>query len=287
MGVYFPLQHSLSAGSFIIGIKRGLFIISNANGSFNGISSILMNDLSVDISEVSVRYRLAKEKPKTLQEYFICRLKGKNINYEDFWALKSINLKVHRGESLGIIGHNGAGKSTLLKVIAGVLKPTKGNITSHGTIAPLIELGAGFDPDLTGMENIYLNASILGFSRKEIDSKFHAIVEFAELGEFIYSPLKSYSSGMVARLGFSIATEVNPDILIVDEVLSVGDELFKRKSEDRILGFKEKGASILYVSHALESVELLCNKVLLLDHGLSRMYGDADAVINEYLKMNA
>jgi ABC-type polysaccharide/polyol phosphate transport system ATPase subunit len=246
-----------------------------------------MNKLPIDISEVFVRYHLAREKPKTFQEYFIHRLKGKRIAYEDFWALKGINLKVHKGESVGIIGHNGAGKSTLLKVIAGVLNPTKGNITSHGTIAPLIELGAGFDPDLTGMENIYLNASILGFSRKEIDSKVHAIVEFAELGEFIYSPLKSYSSGMVARLGFSIATEVNPDILIVDEVLSVGDERFKRKSEDRIMGFKEKGVSILFVSHSMEDVKTLCDKVLLLDHGTSKIYGDSETVINEYLKMNA
>jgi ABC-2 type transport system ATP-binding protein len=246
-----------------------------------------MNKLSVDISEVFVKYRLAREKPKTFQEYFIHRVKGKSIAYEDFWALKGINLQVRKGESVGIIGHNGAGKSTLLKVIAGVMKPTQGNITACGLIAPLIELGAGFDPELTGKENIYLNASILGFSRKEIDSKFNAIVEFAELHEFIHCPLKSYSSGMVSRLGFSIATEVNPDILIVDEVLAVGDEMFKRKSKDRILGFKEKGVSILLVSHSMEDVQTLCDNILLLDHGTAKMYGDSETVIDEYLKMNA
>jgi ABC-2 type transport system ATP-binding protein len=245
-----------------------------------------MNNTSIEISGVTVRYRLAKEKPKTFQEYFILRLKGKSIDYEDFWALKGIDLEVRRGESLGIIGHNGAGKSTLLKIVAGVLRPTQGSVAVHGAIAPLIELGAGFDLELTGRENIYLNASILGFSRKEIDGKFDAIVEFAELDEFIHSPLKSYSSGMVSRLGFAIATEVNPDILIVDEVLSVGDELFQRKSTERILGFKEKGVSILFVSHSMKDVAQLCDKVLLLDHGSAKMYGDSAAVIDEYLKMS-
>lgn len=246
-----------------------------------------MNGLPIDVSEVFVKYRLAREKPKTFQEYFIHRVKGKSIAYEDFWALKGITLKVRKGESVGIIGHNGAGKSTLLKVIAGVLKPSQGSVTACGMIAPLIELGAGFDPELTGKENIYLNASILGFSRKEIDSKLSAIVDFAELDEFIHCPLKTYSSGMVSRLGFSIATEVNPDILIVDEVLAVGDEQFKRKSKDRILGFKEKGVSILLVSHSMEDVKTLCDKVLLLDHGTSKMYGDPDTVIDEYLAIHA
>ena len=245
-----------------------------------------MNNTAIKVGGVSVRYRLAKEKPKTFQEYFILRLKGKSINYEDFWALKGIDLEVRRGESLGIIGHNGAGKSTLLKIVAGVLRPTKGSVAVHGVIAPLIELGAGFDLELTGKENIYLNASILGFSRKEIDGKFDAIVKFAELGEFIHSPLKSYSSGMVSRLGFSIATEVNPDILIVDEVLSVGDERFQRKCTERILGFKEKGVSVLFVSHSMNDVAQLCDKVLLLDHGTVKMYGDTAALIEEYLKMS-
>lgn len=245
-----------------------------------------MDGLSVDICGVSVRYRLVKEKPKTFQEYFIHRLKGKRITYEDYWALRDIDLTVRKGESLGVIGHNGAGKSTLLKVVAGVLTPAKGRMRISGTIAPLIELGAGFDPELTGMENIYLNASILGFSRKEIRRKIDDIIRFAELDEFILSPLKNYSSGMVSRLGFSIATEVNPDILIIDEILAVGDEPFQRKSKDRILGFKEKGTSILFVSHSMDDVKQLCDRVLLLDHGSIRMCGDPQSVVTEYLKMN-
>lgn len=238
----------------------------------------------IKISGVSVRYRLIKEKRKTLQEYIIYRLKGRRMDYEDFWALKSIDLEVYKGEALGIIGHNGAGKSTLLKVIAGVLKPTGGYVEINGKIAPLIELGAGFDMELTGKENIYLNASILGLSRKEINGKFEKIVEFSELSDFIHSPLKSYSSGMLSRLGFAIATEVDPDILIIDEVLAVGDEHFKRKCGERIAGFKKMGTTMLFVSHDMKDVRKLCDKVLWLDHGMSRMYGDSELATNEYQK---
>jgi ABC-2 type transport system ATP-binding protein/lipopolysaccharide transport system ATP-binding protein len=238
----------------------------------------------IKISGVSVKYRLIKEKRKTLQEYIIHRLKGRRMDYEDFWALKSIDLEVYKGEALGIIGHNGAGKSTLLKVIAGVLKPTGGYVEVNGKIAPLIELGAGFDMELTGKENVYLNASILGLSRKEINRKFEKIVEFSELSDFIHSPLKSYSSGMLSRLGFAIATEVDPDILIIDEVLAVGDEHFKRKCGERIAGFKKMGTTMLFVSHEMNDVKKLCDKVLWLDHGMSRMYGDSELVTNEYRK---
>lgn len=245
-----------------------------------GRSSV--NDPAIQIRGVSVRYRLAKEKPKTLQEYIIHRLKGRKMVYEDFWALKNISIEVAKGETLGIIGHNGAGKSTLLKVIAGVLKPTGGTVAVNGKIAPLIELGAGFDMELTGMENIYLNASILGLSRKEIENKIPPVVDFSELQEFIYSPLKSYSSGMVARLGFSIATEVSPDILIIDEILAVGDEHFRRKCDERILGFKERGVTMLFVSHSMADIRRLCNKVLWLDHGMPRMYGDPESVTKTY-----
>jgi ABC-type polysaccharide/polyol phosphate transport system ATPase subunit len=241
-----------------------------------------MNDPTIQIRGVSVRYRLAKEKPKTLQEYVIQRLKGRKMDYEDFWALKNINLEVRKGETLGIIGHNGAGKSTLLKVIARVLKPTEGTVAVNGNIAPLIELGAGFDMELTGMENIYLNASILGLSRKKIEEIIPPVVDFSELHEFIYSPLKSYSSGMVARLGFSIATEVNPDILIVDEILAVGDERFKKKCDERILGFRERGVTMLLVSHSMADIERLCSKVLWFDHGMPKMYGDPESVIKAY-----
>jgi len=243
-----------------------------------------MNEPTIEISNVSVKYRLAKEKPKTLQEYIIHRLKGRRMDYEDFWALRHINIEVYRGETLGIIGHNGAGKSTLLKVIAGVLKPTDGNVTVNGKIAPLIELGAGFDMELTGKENIYLNASILGLSRKEIDRKLNNIVEFSGLGEFIHSPLKSYSSGMISRLGFSIATEVDPEILIIDESLAVGDERFNKKCMERMTGFKKSGITILFVSHSMDEIKRLCDRVLWLDHGKQRMLGDPESITEEYHK---
>ncbi|HXX53529.1 MAG TPA: ABC transporter ATP-binding protein [Thermodesulfovibrionales bacterium] len=210
--------------------------------------------------------------------------KGKKIEYQDFLALKELTLEVSDGETLGIIGHNGAGKSTLLKVIARVIRPQEGEVYAKGTIAPLIELGAGFDPELTGKENIYLNASILGFSRKETDSKFDSIVEFSELSEFIYSPLKSYSAGMVSRLGFSIATEVDPDILIIDEILAVGDEHFKRKCNQKILSFKARGTTMLLVSHDMDEIRKLCDRVLWLEQGALRMCGQADHVTDEYLK---
>jgi homopolymeric O-antigen transport system ATP-binding protein len=238
----------------------------------------------IDISNVSVRYRLIKEKPKTLQEYLINRLKGKRHDYEDFWALRDLGMTVRKGETFGIIGRNGAGKSTLLKVIAGVLRPTSGRVCVQGAIAPLIELGAGFDEELTGAENIYLNASMLGLSRGEIRGKFKAIVDFSELSEFIYSPLKSYSSGMVARLGFSIATEVDPDILIVDEVLSVGDKQFVAKCNERMRLFRKRGTTIVIVSHNVTEIEAVGTTALWMDHGTARMCGRPKDVIDEYLK---
>ncbi len=240
-------------------------------------------DISIQMSGVSVRYLLTREKPKTLQEYLIQRLKGRKTIREDFWALRDISIDVAQGEALGIIGSNGAGKSTLLKVIAGVLKPTEGLVSVNGKIAPLIELGAGFDMELTGAENIYLNASILGLSRKEIGRKFRDIVVFSELGEFIYSPLKSYSSGMVARLGFSIATEVDPAVLIIDEILAVGDEHFRKKCNERIREFKEKGTTMLLVSHNMNDIEKLCSKVMWLDHGQIHEAGaDVAGTIKRY-----
>lgn len=243
-----------------------------------------MNKPAITIENISIKYRLAKEKPKTLQEYIIHRLKGRRIYYEDFMALRDINIRIQKGETLGIIGHNGAGKSTLLKVIAGVLKPVTGKITVNGIIAPLIELDAGFDLELTGRENIYLNASILGLSKKEVDKKFDRIVSFSELGEFIHSPLKSYSSGMVSRLGFSIATEIDPDILIVDEMLAVGDEHFRNKCNERILSFKKRGITILLVSHNLDDIKSLCDSVLWLEHGIQKEYNrDVNGVIERYI----
>jgi ABC-2 type transport system ATP-binding protein len=238
----------------------------------------------IEVSNVSVRYRLAREKPRTLQEYLIHRLKGKRHDYEDFWALRDLGMTVRKGETYGIIGRNGAGKSTLLKVIAGVLRPTGGSVRVRGTIAPLIELGAGFDGELTGVENIYLNASMLGLSRSQIRDKFKGIVDFSELREFIYSPLKSYSSGMVARLGFSIATEVDPDVLIIDEVLSVGDKQFVAKCNERMRLFRKRGTTIVIVSHNVTEIAALGTTVLWMDQGAARMCGEPKKVIDEYLK---
>jgi ABC-2 type transport system ATP-binding protein len=237
----------------------------------------------ITLQGISVIYRLIREYQRsTFQEYVINYLKGRRIRAEAFSALKDLNLEVSEGESLGIIGDNGAGKSTLLKVISGVIIPTRGKVTVNGRIAPLIELGAGFDHDLTGRENIYLNASILGFSRSEIKKKFERIVDFSELSEFLDTPLRNYSSGMVARLGFSIATEVNPAILILDEILAVGDAHFTKKSEERIAQFIKKGVTVIFVSHAMEDIKAICNKVLWLDHGIARMLGDPDTVIGAY-----
>ncbi len=233
--------------------------------------------------DVSVRYRMAREKPRTLQEYLIHRLRGGTIAYEELLALREVSLEVERGETFGIIGPNGAGKSTLLKVIAGVIKPTRGTVDVRGRVAPLIGLGAGFDPELTGLENTYLNASILGRSRKEIKARLSSIVEFSELREFIHSPLRTYSSGMAVRLGFAIATEVEPDILLIDEVLAVGDEHFKAKCEKRLMGFKDKGTTMVLVSHVMQEVTRLCDRVLWLDHGMPRMCGDPKSVVAAYL----
>jgi ABC-2 type transport system ATP-binding protein len=237
----------------------------------------------ITLQGISVIYRLIREYQRsTFQEYVINYLKGRRIGVEAFSALKDLTLEVREGESLGIIGDNGAGKSTLLKVISRIIIPTKGKVTVNGTIAPLIELGAGFDHDLTGRENIYLNASILGFSRREIKKKFERIVDFSELSDFIDTPLRNYSSGMVTRLGFSIATEVNPAILILDEILAVGDANFTKKSEERIAQFIKKGVTILFVSHSMEDIKAICKKVLWLDHGKVKMLGDTDTVIGAY-----
>ncbi|HUO78101.1 MAG TPA: ABC transporter ATP-binding protein [Thermodesulfovibrionales bacterium] len=238
----------------------------------------------IALQGVSVKYRLVEERRRSFQAHVINYVKGKRVVKHILWALRDITLEVGQGESLGIIGPNGAGKSTLLKVISGVMNPSEGMANVRGKTAPLIELGAGFDDELTGRENIFLNASILGFSRREIEERFDRIVDFSELKEFIDTPLKHYSTGMVARLGFSIGTEANPDILIVDEVLAVGDAHFQKKSRDKILTFKDKGVAILFVSHNMEEVRNLCNQVLWLDHGRVRMLGEPEEVIAEYEK---
>lgn len=240
-----------------------------------------MSELAIEVSDVSMKYRLATEKVDSLKHFLIKKVR-REMQYEDFYALNMLTFSVYKGEVLGIIGKNGAGKSTLLKIIAGVLKPTSGKVIRRGTIAPLIELGAGFNGELTGLENIYLNGLLLGYSRKFITEKIEEIIEFADLGKFIHTPIKNYSSGMKARLGFSIATIVKPEILIVDEILAVGDAEFRKKSERKIMEMIEQGITVLFVSHSLEQVSKLCNRVMWLEQGCLREIGDTQTVISNY-----
>jgi ABC-2 type transport system ATP-binding protein len=235
----------------------------------------------INVQGVSVRYRLPKDRVRTFKEFIIRSIKGQMV-YEDFWALRNVSLELHQGEMVGIVGRNGAGKSTFLKLVAKVMKPTTGSLEVNGKVAPLIELGTGFDPELTGKENIYLNGSILGMSKKEMDRKYASIAEFSELGSFLESPVRVYSSGMVARLGFAIATEVSPDILILDEILGVGDLMFQKKCRRRIEAFRKAGVAILLVSHTLEIVRSDCDKALWLDHGVVKAWGDTEIVTAEY-----
>lgn len=245
-----------------------------------------MSETVIQVRDVSMHFNLMEEKVDSIKEYFVKLIKGKLL-YNDFIALNHVSFDVKKGDILGFIGFNGAGKSTMLKILAGVLKPTSGTVKVNGSVAPLIEVGAGFDPELTARENIYLNGAILGFSKKFIETKFDSIVEFAELKDFIDVPVKNFSSGMYARLGFSIATAVQPDILIVDEVLSVGDFRFQQKCEERIHKMINDGVTILLVSHDIGMIERLCNKVLWLDHGNVKDMGDVDKVCNEYSSFTA
>lgn len=235
----------------------------------------------IEIKDVDVVFKRTTEKITSLKEYFINSLKQK-IKKETFVALKNINIEINSGEVVGILGLNGAGKSTLLKVISGIIKPTKGKVVLSGSMAPLIELGAGFDIELTGKENIFLNGSLLGFSRKELEEKMESIVEFSELGEFIDVPLKNYSSGMYARLGFSIATIYNPDILIIDEVLSVGDFRFQEKSFNKIKEMISSGTTVLFVSHDIDKIKMLCEKVIWLEKGEIIKIGGAEQICDTY-----
>jgi ABC-type polysaccharide/polyol phosphate transport system ATPase subunit len=240
-----------------------------------------MSDLAVKLDGVSVRYRIPHERIPSLKEYAIRWLR-RRIRYEDFWALHGVDLEVPPGEVFGILGPNGAGKSTLLKVVARVLRPTSGRVRVWGKVAPLLELGAGFDLELSGRENIFLNGTILGFSKANVASRFDRIVEFAELGEFIDAPLRTYSSGMVARLGFAIATDVEPNVLIVDEILAVGDAAFQKKSFERIQGFRENGATILLVSHDPNVLKAMCHRVMWLGRGKVVAVGPPGEVLERY-----
>lgn len=233
------------------------------------------------VDHVSMKFNLASEKFDSFKEYVIKSLK-KQVSYDEFWALKDVSFRVKRGDSLGLIGLNGSGKSTMLKTIAGVLKPTKGSVIVRGSIAPLIELGAGFDMDLTARENVFLNGALLGYSRKEMEGLYSDIVEFSELGAFMDVPVKNFSSGMVSRLAFAIATIGTPDILIVDEVLSVGDFRFQEKCHERIQNMRDKGTTVLFVSHSLPQVQQICNKIVWLEKGCVKMQGDASEVCEVY-----
>ena len=214
------------------------------------------NDIIVKVDNLGICFNLAKERVDSLKEYFLKFTKG-SLHFEEFWALKNVSIEIKRGDFYGLVGINGSGKSTLLKTIAGVFKPTEGKVTVNGTIAPLIELGAGFDMDLTARENIYLNGAVLGFSKKFMDDHFQDIVDFSELHDFLDVPLKNYSSGMVARIAFAIATVTDPDILIADEVLSVGDYAFQEKCEKRMAQLLANGTTVIFVSHSTEQVKRL------------------------------
>lgn len=241
-------------------------------------------DIIIEVNNVSRCFNLARERVDSLKEYFVRRLKG-NLHFDEFWALKDVSFQVERGQSVGLIGLNGSGKSTMLKIIAGVLKPTEGSVRVMGSVAPLIELGAGFDPDLTARENIFLNGALLGHSRAEMRGYYDEIVDFAELHEFMDVPVKNFSSGMNSRLAFSIATIGSPDILIVDEVLAVGDSKFQQKCIDRIEEMMARGTTVLFVSHSIKQVEMVCKRVVWLDHGILKDYGETMEICGRYKKI--
>ena len=237
----------------------------------------------IDLKNVTVRFNKASENINNLKEYFV-KLVKRELMFEEFLVLQNIDLEVKKGEAWGIVGTNGSGKSTLLKLICGIFKPYKGSVQVEGRVAPLIELEAGFDEDLTARENIFLNGAILGYNRKDMQKHFDEIVEFSGLGDFLDIPIKNYSSGMAARLGFSIATAVDPDILICDEVLAVGDYLFQKKCEKKMNELRDKGATLLYVSHAIESVKDVCDHALWLSEGKIVMKGSVDTVCDSYME---
>lgn len=238
--------------------------------------------MAVEVKDVTMIFNMASESLGSLKEYFISLARHK-LFFEEFRALKNISFNVHRGEVVGLVGTNGSGKSTMLKIIAGVLEPSEGEVKVHGNIAPLIELGAGFDPELSARENIYLNGALLGYTKEFIDANFDGIIEFAELKDFVDMPLKNFSSGMVARIAFAIATITEPDILIVDETLSVGDVFFQQKCERRIQHFIESGdVTVLFVSHSMEQVERICQRAVWIEKGDLRMDGPVNEVCKAY-----
>ena len=242
----------------------------------------MLDDYIIKVERATVRFNMASERIDNLKEYFV-KLVKRELMFQEFLALKDVSFSVKKGEAWGLVGTNGSGKSTLLKLICGILKPYKGKVTVTGSIAPLIELGAGFDGELTATENIYLNGAVLGYSKEFMDAHFQEIVDFAELQDFMNMPIKNYSSGMAARLGFSIATIVRPEILIVDEVLAVGDAAFQEKCQKRMQEMLAGGTTLLFVSHTMKTVRELCNHALWLNKGEVQMVGEVNAVCDAYL----
>ncbi len=235
----------------------------------------------IEVKNVSMQFQMANDKISSIKEFVMSLLKGK-LRFKKFQALENITFTIEQGDVVGIIGHNGAGKSTILKIISGILKPTTGTIVKKASVVPMLELGSGFDYDLTGRENIFLNGAILGYSKKFLQEKYDAIVEFSELEEFIEVPIRNYSSGMLMRLAFSIATVVEPQILIVDEILSVGDERFQEKSHKRMMELMSGGTTVLFVSHNLDQIRQMCNRVIWLEHGTIKMQGDVKTICDAY-----
>ena len=240
-----------------------------------------MSKTMIEVSDVTMRFRMNSDRIMSLKEFVTTALRGKLV-YQEFTALDHVSFKVKKGETLGLIGRNGAGKSTVLKIISGILKPTEGSVVSHGNVVPMLELGSGFDMDLTGRENIFLNGAILGYSEEFLLEKYDEIVDFSELGGFIETPIRNYSSGMLARLAFSIATVVKPEILIVDEILSVGDAAFQEKSRARMMELMGGGTTVLFVSHSIEQIREMCRRVVWLEQGKVRMMGEAGEVCDVY-----
>ena len=242
-----------------------------------------MAENMIEVENVTMKFRMSDEPLNSLKEVFTTAVKGK-LKFNELLALDHVSFNLEKGKTLGLIGKNGAGKSTTLKLISGILKPTEGTIRTYGNIVPMLELGAGFDLELTGKENIYLNGAILGYSKEYLESKYDEIVDFAEIRDFVDMPIRNYSSGMMARLAFSIASVVQPEILIVDEILAVGDVAFQEKSFNRMKELMSGGATVLFVSHDLEKIEEMCDKVIWLDHGKVVMFGDTDEVCSAYRK---
>ncbi len=235
----------------------------------------------VTLEGISLKFDMESNRATSLKEFFVRWLR-RDFRHEEFWALQDISFALEQGDVLGIIGHNGAGKSTMLKVVSGIMKPTKGIITTQGMIVPMLELGSGFDMELSGRENIFLNGAILGYSKSFLNSRYEEIVAFSELENFIEAPLRTYSSGMLARLAFSVACIVEPEILIVDEILSVGDADFQEKSRKRMMQLMAGGTTVFFVSHSVEQIREMCNKVLWMEHGRMVGFGDSDKICNMY-----